>query len=65
MGCLMLLGTYSNVFQTPLTAFTTLFPLSVVLTISMIQEGLADVKRHRSDDEVRYIEGQEVNCLYI
>lgn len=26
-GFLMLLGTYSNVFETPLTAFTTLFPL--------------------------------------
>jgi hypothetical protein len=110
----MLLGTYSNVFETPLTAFTTLFPLryhslitapaymvtyaclqpgcvripllalsarivnkdrgrlcraglcmrnwcitlpllygcSVVLTVSLIQEGLADMKRHRSDDEV-------------
>lgn len=26
-GFLMLLGTYSDVFETPLTAFTTLFPL--------------------------------------
>ncbi len=44
----MLLGTYSTVFQTPLTAFTTLFPLAVVLAVSMIQEGFADIKRHRA-----------------
>ena len=49
----MLLGTYSPVFQTPLGALTTLFPLSIVLVISMVQEGLADLKRHRADDEVR------------
>lgn len=48
MGGLMLLGTYSNVFQTPLTAFTTLFPLGIVITFSMMQEGYADVKRHRA-----------------
>jgi hypothetical protein len=53
----MLLGTYSNVFRTPLGAFTTLFPLAVVLTISMIQEGLADIKRHRADEEVSFIHG--------
>lgn len=50
----MLLGTYSPVFQTPLGALTTLFPLSIVLVISMVQEGLADLKRHRADDEVRW-----------
>lgn len=29
-----------------------LYGHSVVLTVSLIQEGLADMKRHRSDDEV-------------
>ena len=48
----MLLGTYTTVFETPLGAFTTLFPLAIVLTISMIQEALAEYKRHCSDDEV-------------
>jgi len=52
-GGLMLLGTYTTIFETPLGAFTTLFPLSIVLTISMIQEALSDYKRHCSDDEVR------------
>jgi hypothetical protein len=51
----MLLGTYSPVFKTPLGALTTLLPLSIVLVISMVQEGLADVKRHKADDEVRGI----------
>lgn len=51
MGFLMLLGTYTTIFETPLTAFSTLFPLTVVLGISMIQEASTDMKRHRSDDE--------------
>jgi hypothetical protein len=55
-GGLMLLGTYSTVFVTPLGALTTLFPLCIVLFISMCQEGLADIKRHRADDEVSYTE---------
>ncbi|KAM3577670.1 hypothetical protein VYU27_000545 [Nannochloropsis oceanica] len=32
-------------------AFSTLFPLTIVLGISMIQEAATDIKRHRSDDE--------------
>lgn len=51
MGFLMLLGTYTTIFETPLTAFSTLFPLTIVLGISMAQEAFTDVKRHRSDDE--------------
>ena len=51
MGGLMLVGTYTDIFETPLTAFTTLFPLGIVLGVSMLQEAAADVKRHRSDDE--------------
>jgi len=51
MGFLMLLGTYTTIFQTPLTAFSTLFPLTIVLGISMIQEAATDINRHRSDDE--------------
>lgn len=51
MGFLMLLGTYTTIFQTPLTAFSTLFPLTIVLGISMIQEAATDIKRHRSDNE--------------
>lgn len=53
MGGLMLLGTYSSIFQTPLTAFTTLFPLGIVITFSMMQEGYADVKRHRAGTSTR------------
>lgn len=51
MGFLMLLGTYTTIFETPLTAFSTLFPLTIVLGISMIQEASTDIKRHRTDDE--------------
>eukprot|EP00636_Phaeomonas_parva_P016743 CAMPEP_0118850950 /NCGR_PEP_ID=MMETSP1163-20130328/572_1 /TAXON_ID=124430 /ORGANISM="Phaeomonas parva, Strain CCMP2877" /LENGTH=1437 /DNA_ID=CAMNT_0006783195 /DNA_START=226 /DNA_END=4539 /DNA_ORIENTATION=+ len=52
MSMLMLLGMYTDVFQTPITAYTTLVPLSIVLAISMGQEALADSRRHRADKEV-------------
>lgn len=48
MGGIMLLGTYSDIFQTPLTAFTTLFPLGIVISFSMMQEAYTDIKRHRA-----------------
>ena len=49
---IMILGTYTDIFQTPITFYTTLGPLMIVLGISMAQEGLADLRRHRADREV-------------
>jgi magnesium-transporting ATPase (P-type) len=49
----MIIGTYApKVFDSPLTPFSTMGPLILVLAITMIKEGLEDVKRHRSDREV-------------
>lgn len=48
---LLLLGTYTPLFQAPLTPYTTLFPLLVVLAVTMGKEGVEDVKRHWADVE--------------
>ncbi len=46
---LMLLGTYTNLFDSPLAPWSTLLPLIVVLAISAGKEGAEDLKRHRAD----------------
>ena len=50
---LMLVGTYfPTIFNSPLSPFTTLGPLVLVLAITMVKEVLEDTKRHRSDRDV-------------
>lgn len=48
---LLMLGKYTPLFQAPLTPYTTLFPLLVVLAVTMGKEGVEDVKRHWADVE--------------
>lgn len=49
----MLIGTFlPKVFESPLSAWSTLGPLAIVLLITMAKEGAEDYKRHKSDDEV-------------
>lgn len=48
---LLMLGKYTRLFQAPLTPYTTLFPLLVVLAVTMGKEGVEDVKRHWADVE--------------
>ncbi len=43
--------TYTPLFQAPLTPYTTLFPLLVVLAVTMGKEGVEDIKRHWADVE--------------
>lgn len=50
---LMMLGTYTSLFTSPLYPFTTLIPLVLVLMVTMIKDGAEDLKRHRSDKRVR------------
>ncbi|CAM9707233.1 unnamed protein product [Chrysoparadoxa australica] len=52
MSVLMMLGTYTDLFQSPIEPATTLGPLLVVLLVSLAQEGASDLKRHKSDDAV-------------
>lgn len=49
MGALMFVGTYTTLFESSVSPWTTLGPLAVVVAISLAQEGAADAKRHRSD----------------
>lgn len=46
---LMLIGTYTTFFDSPLTPYTTLLPLCIVLAITMGKEGFEDLKRHAAD----------------
>ena len=46
MSILMLIGTYSDLFDSPITPWSTLATLCIVLSISMTKEGLEDLKRH-------------------
>jgi phospholipid-transporting ATPase len=57
-----MLGTYTSLFESPISPFTTLGPLIVVLAVSLLQEGATDLKRHRSDDEVW---GVTVKCVTV
>ena len=45
----MFVGTYTTLFESSVSPWTTLGPLAVVVAISLAQEGAADAKRHRSD----------------
>jgi len=49
MGTLMWLGSNTNMFVSAIDPWTTLGPLAFVVTVSLLQEGVADLSRHRSD----------------
>jgi magnesium-transporting ATPase (P-type) len=60
MGCLMFLGTYTTIFTSSVSPWTTLGPLAIVISISLCQEAAADIKRHRSD-----VETNEYQCTIL
>jgi magnesium-transporting ATPase (P-type) len=45
----MFLGTYTTLFESSVSPWTTLAPLAGVISISLCQEAASDWKRHRSD----------------
>jgi len=51
ISLLMLLGTYSTVFDSPLQPWSTLFPLLLMLSIIIGKEAMEDLKRHKSDKQ--------------
>lgn len=51
MGCLMALGWYTSLFESAINPWTTLGPLALVVSFSLMVEASADAKRHRNDDE--------------
>ena len=50
----MFLGYYTSLFHTSVSPWTTLGPLALVVSISLLQEAYSDVKRHRSDILTNY-----------
>ncbi|KAL3785561.1 hypothetical protein ACHAW5_011309 [Stephanodiscus triporus] len=50
IGFLMFLGYYTPLFYTSVTPWTTLGPLALVVSVSLLQEAYTDLKRHRSDN---------------
>lgn len=58
---LLMIGTYTTFFQAPLTPYTTLFPLIVVLAVTMGKEGFEDVKRHIADRETNSAPAEELS----
>ena len=47
----MAVGYYTDLFDSAVTPWTTLGPLAFVVSVSLLQEGMADLSRHRSDRE--------------
>ena len=56
ISLMMMVGTYTDLYDSPLTPWTTLGPLSFVLMVSMVKEALEDIKRHRSDYQINTTE---------
>mmetsp|Transcript_48061 Transcript_48061/g.93881 ORF Transcript_48061/g.93881 Transcript_48061/m.93881 type:complete len:1668 (+) Transcript_48061:47-5050(+) len=52
MGLIMCVGYYTDAFTSSVNPWTTLGPLVVVMSVSLMIEGTADLKRHRSDERV-------------
>ncbi|KAH8070707.1 phospholipid-translocating ATPase [Aureococcus anophagefferens] len=58
ISLLMIIGTYTDLFYSPLTAWSTIGPLSLILAITMTKEGIEDLKRHKSDEHVNNSEAR-------
>ena len=50
MGLIMAIGYYTPAFESAIIPWTTLGPLAIVISFSLTQEGIADYRRHQSDD---------------
>lgn len=51
VGCIMAVGYYSSAFQSAINPWTTLGPLGIVISFSLLVEGAGDLKRHKNDEE--------------
>jgi len=52
LGALLCLSHYYDLFEAPITPFTTVLPLAMFVSFSLLQEGYADLARHKSDTRV-------------
>mmetsp|Transcript_23218 Transcript_23218/g.33776 ORF Transcript_23218/g.33776 Transcript_23218/m.33776 type:complete len:1789 (+) Transcript_23218:129-5495(+) len=49
IGVIMFIGQYTDAWNSSISPWTTLGPLGIVISVSLLQEGYADVARHRND----------------
>mmetsp|Transcript_48484 Transcript_48484/g.73268 ORF Transcript_48484/g.73268 Transcript_48484/m.73268 type:complete len:133 (+) Transcript_48484:172-570(+) len=49
IGVIMFIGQYTDAWNSSISPWTTLGPLGIVISVSLVQEGYADVARHRND----------------
>mmetsp|Transcript_15351 Transcript_15351/g.38040 ORF Transcript_15351/g.38040 Transcript_15351/m.38040 type:complete len:1784 (+) Transcript_15351:307-5658(+) len=49
VGIIMAIGYYTDLYESAISPWTTLGPLAFVISVSLLVEGIADRKRHRSD----------------
>jgi magnesium-transporting ATPase (P-type) len=54
VGGIMAVGYYSELFESAISPWTTLGPLAIVISFSLLVEGTGDSKRHRSDEETNH-----------
>lgn len=47
----MAVGWYTELYESAISPWTTLGPLAFVVSVSLLVQGLADAKRHKSDNE--------------
>ena len=47
----MAVGYYTDLYESAISPFTTLGPLAFVVSLSLLVQGSADSKRHKSDNE--------------
>lgn len=50
IGLLMFIGYYTPLFYSAISPWTTLGPLAVVVSVSLVQEAYMDIQRHRSEN---------------
>jgi len=61
IGLLMFFGESTHFFLSPYLSSTTLVPLAIVISVSLVSVALTDMARHRADDEVNHRQTQVLN----
>lgn len=62
ISLMMMVGTYTDAYYSPLTPWSTVAPLALILSITMAKEGFEDVKRHLQDKQVNDAAATILSC---
>lgn len=61
LGIIAAIGEYTSYYETSVEAVAILTPMAIVVFISVIKDGIEDVKRHRADAKVNARKAQRVS----